>query len=418
MWVGDDLAGRYRIDEFHSDTALEQRFLATDIVLDRKVLVGVPTFDPGDDSLIARRYKEARIAGHVWHSHLMALLDVQLTRNGLPCFIREWVDGEYLSDLEDSNAVSLYQGLECLDAISDALEVLHNSGIVHGNLKPAKILIPRETDELQFRNAKLLDVGIQILRDAEAESDTAKPRLLGTPYYMSPEQFAGKPWAPAADIFALGAMTYELAYGVPPFARRTLSDLERALFHEPAHHPSSPDVPAAIVDTIDRALAKDPAERFVSAGAFGTAVRTVLRQWQRPMYDVFISHAAEDKDTIARPLAKQLSRYGFRVWFDEFSLRVGDSLNRSIDAGIAATRYGVVILSSQFFAKEWPRRELDGLVSREVGGRKVILPIWHGLKLEEVLSRSPTLADRVAISTDDGLDVVVEKLLLVLKANS
>ena len=92
-----------------------------------------------------------------------------------------------------------------------------------------------------------------------------------------------------------------------------------------------------------------------------------------PMWDVFISHAAEDKDAVARPLADALSRAGCRVWYDELTLSVGDSLSRSIDRGLAESRYGIVVLSPHFLAKEWPRRELDGLTVREVSSGKVIL---------------------------------------------
>ncbi|HUF99820.1 MAG TPA: DUF1883 domain-containing protein, partial [Ilumatobacter sp.] len=81
-------------------------------------------------------------------------------------------------------------------------------------------------------------------------------------------------------------------------------------------------------------------------------------------YDVFISHASEDKDAVARPLAVALQAAGVSVWFDEFTLRIGDSLRRNIDHGIAKSRFGLVVLSNAFFAKGWPQYELDGLVTR------------------------------------------------------
>lgn len=117
-------------------------------------------------------------------------------------------------------------------------------------------------------------------------------------------------------------------------------------------------------------------------------------------YDAFISHAYEDKEELVRPLADVLTETGFRVWYDEFELRVGDSLRKSIDRGLANSRYGIVVLSEAFFAKNWPQYELDGLVAREISGQCVILPIWHGISRKEVLSFSPTLADRVALQTD------------------
>lgn len=134
-----------------------------------------------------------------------------------------------------------------------------------------------------------------------------------------------------------------------------------------------------------------------------------------PRHDVFICHASEDKDDVARPLAEALRDAGLSVWYDEFTLRVGDSLRRSIDSGLAESRYGVVILSPSFFEKEWPQKELDGLAAREVNGVKVILPVWHELTREEVVSHSPMLADRVAANTRRGLERVVFDLLQAIR---
>lgn len=100
-----------------------------------------------------------------------------------------------------------------------------------------------------------------------------------------------------------------------------------------------------------------------------------------------------------------------KVWFDDFSLAIGDSLRESIDRGLAHSRFGIVILSHRFFAKDWPKKELNGLATLEVAGRKMILPIWHGIGAREVRFHSPMLADRVAVTSDKGLHHVVEKLL-------
>jgi hypothetical protein len=145
--------------------------------------------------------------------------------------------------------------------------------------------------------------------------------------------------------------------------------------------------------------------------------RNAQASLQSTEWDLFISHASEDKEEIARPLAERLRAEGLRVWFDEFELRVGDSLRRSIDRGLSECRHGVVILSHSFFAKDWPQRELDGLVARATGGggERVILPVWHGIGVEEVRSYSITLADIVAVRSDDGLDHVVSELLRAIR---
>lgn len=116
-------------------------------------------------------------------------------------------------------------------------------------------------------------------------------------------------------------------------------------------------------------------------------------------YDFFICHASEDKESFVRELATLLRTSGAEVWYDEFALKVGDSLRREIDRGLANSKFGVVILSESFFRKEWPQRELDGLVTLATQGQGRILPIWHKVSKDEVASYSPTLADRVALNT-------------------
>jgi hypothetical protein len=132
-------------------------------------------------------------------------------------------------------------------------------------------------------------------------------------------------------------------------------------------------------------------------------------------WDVFISHASEDKEPFVTPLAQALSEKGVRVWLDDFVLRLGDSLRRSIDHGLSASRYGVVVLSPRFFEKEWPQKELDGMAAMEVEGRKVILPVWHDVGVEDVRAYSPMLADRRAIRSTRGVDAVVTEILEVLR---
>ena len=136
-------------------------------------------------------------------------------------------------------------------------------------------------------------------------------------------------------------------------------------------------------------------------------------------YDVFISHAAEDKDDIVRPLANALIAEGLRVWYDEFELRIGDSLRRKIDTGLARSRFGVVVISHFFFSKNWPQYELDGLVTREMTGEQVILPLWHRISKSEVIEQSPSLADKVARNTSDfTVNELACEIADVIKASS
>jgi hypothetical protein len=135
-------------------------------------------------------------------------------------------------------------------------------------------------------------------------------------------------------------------------------------------------------------------------------------------YDVFICHATEDKEAIVRPLAHALRDRGLVVWYDEFELRVGSSLRRNIDTGLANSRFGVVVLSNDFFNKGWANYELDGLVTRDVAsaGAQIILPIWHRVTKDEVMHYSPSLADKVALrSADSTVEDMAEEIAGVIR---
>lgn len=132
-------------------------------------------------------------------------------------------------------------------------------------------------------------------------------------------------------------------------------------------------------------------------------------------FDVFISHASEDKDEVVRPLAGKLRELGFRVWLDETEIKLGDSLRRSIDNGLSKSKFGLVVLSPDFLKKEWPQKELDSLVAREDGSAKVILPIWHKVTKTDIINYSPLLADKLAAPTSKGLDYIAEQVAAVIK---
>ncbi len=144
-------------------------------------------------------------------------------------------------------------------------------------------------------------------------------------------------------------------------------------------------------------------------------LNSVLDAREEDSYDFFVAHASEDKEDFVHALVEALQSKGARVWYDDFSLRVGDSLRRSIDRGLASSRFGVVILSEHFFSKGWPQRELNGLYVIENQGPARILPIWHKVSKDEVARFSPTLADRVALNTSlksaDEIAVELRKLI-------
>ncbi len=195
---------------------------------------------------------------------------------------------------------------------------------------------------------------------------------------------------------------------VESFSKQLETDIRRAIkerknsFEAGRRHTKNSKIP----------IRKNKPVRTSKASQQNKGVSDKLSQ---PEYDVFISHASDDKDEFVRPLARALQNKGLEIWFDEFSLKLGDSLREKIDYGLANSRYGIVVLSHAFFSKDWPKKELDGLVSREVAGRKVILPIWHHIDKEEVAKYSPILAGRIAANSNRGVDEVVLKIMEVFE---
>lgn len=132
-----------------------------------------------------------------------------------------------------------------------------------------------------------------------------------------------------------------------------------------------------------------------------------MRMANTTNWDLFISHAREDKEALVSPLVEALTAFGLHVWYDDTELKVGDSLSRSIDNGLAKSNYGLVVLSPAFFAKRWPEYELRGLTAREMLGGKLVLPLWHEVTVEDVASYSPPLAEKVALRSSGSTIVTL-----------
>lgn len=132
-------------------------------------------------------------------------------------------------------------------------------------------------------------------------------------------------------------------------------------------------------------------------------------------YDVFLSHATEDKESFANEFHDELRKLGTKVWYDDISMGWGDSLRARIDAGLLKSKYGIVVISRDYIRKGWTQYELDGLFQIEMTRGKTILPIWHNITKKEVQDFSPSLAGRLALSSSMFTpQEIAEKLLEVL----
>lgn len=156
------------------------------------------------------------------------------------------------------------------------------------------------------------------------------------------------------------------------------------------------------------------------------ANRVAVRDPERPAsekeldgrtWDVFLSHASEDKSAVAIPLAQALQDRGITVWLDKAELKIGDSLRRRIDRGLRSSRFAAVVLSEAYFTKGWTQYELDGIVTLGVGGQQDLLPIWHELTHAQVAAHSPSLADKLARNTSDvSIDEIADEIADVVLA--
>ena len=129
--------------------------------------------------------------------------------------------------------------------------------------------------------------------------------------------------------------------------------------------------------------------------------RSLPRKTMRSIvvYDVFISHATEDKADLVNELVSELKQRNVKIWVDALNIKWGDSLRKAIDEGLQKSRFGIVVISKYYIAKGWTQYELDGLFEKEMTGGKVVLPIWHNITKKEVLDFSPALAGRKALTT-------------------
>ena len=127
-------------------------------------------------------------------------------------------------------------------------------------------------------------------------------------------------------------------------------------------------------------------------------------------YDVFISHSSRDKDEVARPLAQALEDRGLQVWLDEEQLQIGDSIRRGIDAALGQSRFGLVVLSPAYLNSEWGQKELDAFFAKEKYNTKAILPLYHGVSIEDVEQHWPMLADKISLNTTESIEQLADKI--------
>ncbi|QRK09159.1 protein kinase [Archangium violaceum] len=237
--------------------------------------------------LHARFQREAEITSRLGHPNIVEVLDFHSMEDGTPYLVMEYLRGESLSKRMRKGPLPLQEALLIARQIGSALHTAHQAGVIHRDLKPGNVyLVPTESGGVLHERVKLLDFGISKLVSAQT-LHTQEDVLIGTPRYMSPEQAKGKnrELDARSDLFSLGAIVYEMLAGRPPFNSESVAGLIYNIVHDPPVPLSQlcPDLPAEVVAAVERALAKEPQERFPDVASFIEALTgTPLQSLPKP----------------------------------------------------------------------------------------------------------------------------------------
>jgi serine/threonine-protein kinase len=271
---GDLIAGRYELEELVGSGGMSDVFRARDNQLDRRVAIKVlHQRYAGDPEYLTRFRTEARSVARLSHPNIVTVID-RGADQGRQYIVFEHVDGENLKELvHRTGRLPVRRAVELALAVADGLAFAHQEGLVHRDVKPQNVLLNREGD------VKVTDFGIA--RSLEVEHGvTQTGTVLGTGEYLAPEQASGKPISPATDVYSLGVVLWEMLAGDVPFSGDSFVAVALRHVNDPV--PSlrqvRPDVSPRLAAAVERALAKDPADRFPSMAALATELRACLAE--------------------------------------------------------------------------------------------------------------------------------------------
>ncbi len=270
---GDVLDDAYRVVRLIAQGGMGCVYEAEQVRLDRRVALKVLSVDPKKSGEFLPRFRrEAEICAKLSHPNIIAVLDWNVT-HGMPYMIMEYLDGEDLGFRLGQGAMRFDEALPLITEIAAGLSSAHANGVVHRDLKPSNIFLCNVGATRP--HVKLLDFGVSKVA-WETTLSTTSPKVLGSPRYMAPEQARGDANIDArVDQFALGAVIYEMLSGEFAFDGDSLTTVLYRVVHE---HPTplatlAPNVPAHVVATVERAMAKNPADRFQDIAQLLQALR-------------------------------------------------------------------------------------------------------------------------------------------------
>src|SRR2546425_1117331 len=275
--VGQTLAEKYLIEQLIKRGGMGAVYRGKHVLMDKTVAIKVlrPAL-AGDDVIVARFSREAKAASRISHPHAVSVTDFGESENGIVVLVMEYLDGRTLKDIIRSEGpMPLDRAVEITRQISGALDAAHQQGVVHRDLKSDNIMLSR-TNGGDW--AKVLDFGIAKIQQVEGLRDmdiTAPNLVIGTPQYMSPEQCSQTgPIDARSDVYSLGVIVFEMLAGRVPFTgdSPTVIMMKQVQDDPPSVLDARPDLPAGIDNLVRKALAKQPIDRFQTAGELSEAL--------------------------------------------------------------------------------------------------------------------------------------------------
>ncbi len=274
--VGQTIAGRYEIEELVGHGGMSSVYKARDALLERHVALKILHEQYSTDEDFVERFKrEARSVAQLQHPNIVTVID-RGDEDGRQFIVFEYIDGENLKEHVVRNGrLDVSEALEIALEVARGLAFAHEQGLIHRDVKPQNILLNGDG------RAKVTDFGIARTIDVDGMTQTGT--VLGTSNYIAPEQASGQRVDAHSDVYALGAVLYELLAGDVPFPGESFVVVAMKHVHEPAPNVLEVrgDVPLRVAAAVDRALEKDPEQRFPTMDAFATELQTCLAELDR-----------------------------------------------------------------------------------------------------------------------------------------
>jgi serine/threonine protein kinase len=271
--VGETIAGRYKVEELVGHGGMSSVYKARDALLERHVALKILHEQYSTDEDFVERFKrEARSVAQLQHPNIVTVID-RGEENGRQFIVFEYIEGENLKEhVVRQGRLDVREALEIADEVARGLAFAHGQGLIHRDVKPQNVLLNGDG------RAKVTDFGIARTLDVDGMTQTGT--VLGTSNYIAPEQASGQPVDAHSDVYALGAVLYELLAGEVPFPGESFVAVAMKHMHEPAPNllDVRRDVPLRVAAAVDRALEKDPEQRFPTMDAFAAELEACLAE--------------------------------------------------------------------------------------------------------------------------------------------